>query len=299
MKHFITLFFFFPLLTFSQNLEELSLKYEPDTVIKHKIESISFRRTQIRGDSVISDMVLEQIFFGKNGKAQRQIFWNERDKNSVIIEAGFEDQTTKAVFKPKNPCNYDLQPALKKLQEVTGAKCLPREFEMLTGIEMHKTVDNDEIMEFIFVADSSSQNANYFLGSPFFTHGYPYVQSSDSENSLDPRIFIRINHKEKRIELQITGIYNPPTDVPQTGYQRTVYHYDFSMRLLWKDEYGANLGYYDFGEDRSEYKIYQTIYDYYEYGWLKRELTIFENHPYGFDQKGVYMTQTSYEITNW
>ena len=298
MKHLVFSFCFVPLLSFSQywdydRIQPLYAKYQPDSLLKNKVSSISKRKVLMLGDSITRNIILEQVFFGTDGLATRQISWNEwtPEQDSSIVD--FNSYQAK-MFTQKRGCNTKNKPALLKLTEITGVAYLPYEFEEqisfmgMGDLKMEKSIENDKLIEFVSLDD---------LGHAI---GYFYPQSNDpndGNDSLDPRTIIRIDLQNKRVEFQTTGISNPPTNVPQTAYHRTVYHYNFSMQLLWKDEYQANLSYYNFTKDYSEYKVSRTVYDYDQKGMLKREITFLEENPYSLKDYGLYIQQIQYEIT--
>lgn len=255
--------------------------------MENKVSSIARRKIQIEGDSIISNKVVEQTFFGENGNATRHISRNEWNNDSTIIDN--KDYLVRPTVSKVEQCDYRFSPALLKLVEITGVRCLPKELTNFLRVKMKQTVNAAQLIEFVSVPDSSVVYEEIF---PQFNYFY---RPNISADSLDMRIILRIDLKEKKVEFQTTGIFDPPTDVPCTTYHRTVYHFDLSMRLLWKDEYSANLSF--FSKDQSEFKDSQTVYDYYENGMLKRELIFFGNHPDYYDQKGFFMEQTLYEIT--
>lgn len=195
----------------------------------------------------------------------------------------------KSVWETENQCSYKYRPALIKLSEITGVSCLPQEIAN-TYEKMNKTVENNELIEFISFVDTADHVFNSF-----------HPSSDYSPDSLDLRTIVRIDLKNKKIEFQTAGIMSRPTSMEDiVTYSRTVSHYDFSMRLLWRDQFRADLGRNDFGmNDKSEYKESQIVYDYYENGMLKREVTFFERNPHYINQKGLYMKEVIYEITRF
>jgi len=294
MKHLLVLLCFVPLGSFSQHVElPLHVMYERSDVLKNKISSVSKRKIKMMGDSVVYNKILQQINFGETGSALEQITWNEWGSDSSVTD--LRPFSALAGSVKSNKCDYKFKPVLQHIKELTGVDCLPNEFFVFAygDIKLEKTIENDEIVEYTSVEDTSVYQYHYYLPDPHYS---AHPQSTNSNDSLDMRIIIRTDLKNKTVEYQAVGIFDPPTDVPQTTYHRTVYHYDFSMKLLWKEEFVAGLGFYN--DDRSEHKESQTIYDYYEDGLLKRELTFFQYHPYDFNKEGgIYMEQVLYEIT--
>jgi len=293
MKHFILLICLFPLVTFSQHFTpDFSLRYDSTLIVKNKISSIVKKEIQLEGDSVIVNRVVQKVFFGEDGKPFQLIFWQNED-SVIVYPKGYPRPSQ---WQKGNQVYYKTHPAIQKCIELSEKKTLPEEFDVFARclVKMTKTTENDNMIEFVSVKDESNAQDNYYYPNDF----QAYRQANCPNDSLDLRTFIRINRKEKWVEFQFAGIYDPPTNVPQTAYHRTVYHYDLSMKLLWKDEYFANLGYYDFG-GRMEHKVSRTIYYYAVNGMLEQELTFFENRPYESDDKGIYIKKTLYEVTYW
>ena len=296
MKHLVLLFYFAPLHSFSQFWQDhenwerpFYLQYAPDSILKNKVSSITKRRIRMLGDSITNNEVLEQIFYGKDGKATQQIYWNEwtATKDSTIINLN-DDQIQKSIIN-EHQCVRDLRPSFLKITQLTGLTCFPKEITRIIDQQTQKKVENDKMIEFVG------------FNSPFDSlrnqSGYFHPNLNTSNDSLDMRNAIRINTGEQTIEFQTVYIVDPPTNVPHTMYHRNVYHFDFSLRLLWKDIYQANLGYYNFEGDKSEYKVSQIVYDYDENGMLKREITFLEENPYSLKDYGLYIQQIQYEIT--
>lgn len=213
---------------------------------------------------------------------------NKQVLKQLSAEDSLKPIDKKSAWEKENQCDYRYRPALIKLSEVTGISCLPE--IAITYAKMKKTVENDELIEFISFVDTTDHVFDSF-----------HPSSDYSPDSLDLRTIIRIDLKNRQIEFQTAGINSIPTSMEDiVTYNRTVSHYDFSMRLLWKDQFRADLGRNDFGfNGTSEYKESQIVYDYYENGMLKREITFFERKPYYFDQKGLYMKEVIYEITRF
>jgi hypothetical protein len=190
------------------------------------------------GDSIVYDGKEKKVTILHASYQELEIPYSSRSLPSVsqklidyreILYSGQDNYGNKPLDKKavweKNKCDYR-EPVLQKICNVTGLKCLPTEF--LTGCfgfqfrihdlengTMRKTVDNADLVEFVSEADTSG----------FY------------RDSLDMRTIIRIDFQNKKIELQTAVIFYPQTSVSRVTYYRTIYHYDFSLRLLWKDEY--------------------------------------------------------------
>lgn len=261
--------------------------WNPVPMVLNTADSICYNPNQKQATIIHADFSKDDITYsdGEIPPVQRRL-----NGNKQTLWASSENYPNRPIDKKAawETCGYNYRPALEKLSALTGVSCLPRELNYLYT-KMKKTIENDELIE--FVSDTSVKTEGIpNIGSQPFPFGCP--------DHLDARTFIRIDLKQQRVEFQTSEIFVAPTSMEnEVTYTRVVYHYDFSMRLLWKDEYRANLGRNDFGTGKAEYKVSQTVYDYYEDGMLKREITFFEQKPYGYNPNDLYMKQVLYEIT--
>ena len=249
------------------------------------------------GDSIVYDEMEKKATIFHASYQELEIPYSSRSLPSVFQKlidyrerlysgqdnCGNKPLDKKAVWE-KNNCNYR-EPALQKICKVTGLKCLPMEFlTICSGFQfriddlesgtMRKTCDNADLAEFVSEADTSG----------FY------------RDSLDLRTIIRIDFQNKKIELQTAVIFYPQTSISRVTYHRTIYHYDFSLRLLWKDEYIKGLSEPFHNASGKE----QTIYEYHKNGLLKRKMTFFEPTPFDYTKNsGLHSEQVIYEISSF
>lgn len=196
----------------------------------------------------------------------------------------------KAVWENENRCNYDYIPALAELKKITGRNCFPS--TMLNAIhpQMVKTMENDSIIEFGF------------------------MKLSDSIEPLGD--ILHIDKKNQTIKLQTIEVQHIPTSMEDyiTQY-RTIFHYDFSLKLVCKEVFRKDMGRNDLHraiihinlgeheraeyersieEMRREYKDYVTTYEYNENGLLKQETTHHRLRPWLTDTAPDSKLETMY-----
>ncbi len=227
------------------------------------------------------------------------IFHANLENRDVSIEATrvaspfveYKNTISKGINMPTPPKYADLTKTEQMISKEASAVYLLD--EMTT--KRNKSKVKKDVWELVSIPHKAQ--------GPFDAIVAPYVQTTgayfkvNSSDSLDMRGIQRVNFKNKTIEFQEANITDPPTNERSTSYHRTVYHYDFSMRLLWKEEYYADLanGYPD-GLGK-EIKTLRTVYEYDQDGLLKQELMIFLRPEYTSNKKGMHMEKTLYEIT--
>ena len=220
-------------------------------------------------------------------------FYREKNEKRIYVR----DRCT-------SPCNYFHRPALQKLSEVTGIKCVPCAIEHRLPSHLIKVKDTLGIIEFVSKPDANDSR-NVMKRLPRKRAWIGMEKSSDDWEAVDtvPGLdyseFIRMDTNLQKIRVQTVGINVQPTSMEDiVTYTRMILHYDFSFNLLLEEVYQADLGRQYGHSSRAEYKSHETLYQYFDNRLQKQSVEIFELlHKFGQSSRRIEKTTT--QLTYW